>query len=220
MTLLLLIVLVISSFLGRSQAPDAPPVAATPNNPLPNSSAPINSGSVPPPSTAQAVVVEPRTPAELERHYAIPSGEKDASQVWLQALRTIPLGSIRNAPITTREYPPPGQSWPQLAAASQFVAENQVIANTLHQAAQQPGRGRFPTNFAQGFMMPLPEADLVRDGFELLEIEAYVHGHQGNHDGMIRSLNSMYSSPERWNAIPYSLPFSCELVALRQPIRP
>ena len=150
---------------------------------------------------------EPLLPQELYAFYVLPAGEEDTTTIWMQA--GAPLDSERfrqdavDLPfvgIGEDEIPPPGQPWPQLAAAETLLDKYQANVKGMHEAARRGGAARFPMRFEDGMNMELDHTHALRVGARLLVLEAHVQAHRGNPHAVaesIRALNCLGDSLEQ-----------------------
>lgn len=152
---------------------------------------------------------EPMTPAALEAYYRLPAGARDATNLWVTAGQSLAgdefQSEIARFPLN-KELPLPGQSWAELSAARLLVEKYRNTLQQAYAAADMGGAARYPTKFAEGIAMLLPEVQNCRYLFRLLHLEAYVRAHEGDPAGCARSLRTILSLAHSLDDFPILVP--------------
>lgn len=123
---------------------------------------------------------EPVTPEDLEAFYARPPADRDATQLWLDAIAPLEgaefsadaedlpfLGGVND------ELPPPGAAWPKQPALERFLEKYRESLEMMHCAAKRGGAARYPADYADNSTIELPIVQL-RNGARLLQFESEV----------------------------------------------
>jgi hypothetical protein len=140
---------------------------------------------------------EPLSPQELEAFYVLPKGQEDTTGLWLTALAFLDVSGFkqdaRDLPVvgTGPDIPPPGQPWPQRAAAEALLDKYQQALQGLHDAADRGGAARYPVPFQDGHNMSLPHVLSLRSGARLLILEAHVQAHRGDAHATAESIHAL-----------------------------
>jgi len=147
---------------------------------------------------------EPVSVEEIEAFYQAPPAGQDTTQLWLAALAPLDtpqfqsdaqgLPFVAGGPDSPDSIPWPGEPWPQLEAAEQFLSRYGRSLDEMHRAARQGGRARFPTRFADGIEMPLPHLQQLRAGTRLLALESAVHAHRKRPEAAVESIAAMFAA--------------------------
>lgn len=144
---------------------------------------------------------EPVTVEELEAFYEVPPPGRDTTKIWLTALAPLDTEQFRaegkDLPFVGEAELSvllPGEPWPRLDQAEQFLSKYQRSLDAMHRAARQGGLARFPLNFADGIAMGLPHANQLRAGARLLELEAVVHSHRRRPDAAVESVAAIFAA--------------------------
>ena len=142
---------------------------------------------------------EPVTLEELETRYVESVDEEsNAANLWLEACvqfegdeytaQSMPLPVVGGA---VEEVPTPGTEWDRLEEAKAFLQNYEEAMALLHEAGERGGYATFPRDFSRGFAMEMPFLPRVRAGARMLDLEAHVHAHRGNTEGVMQSLKAM-----------------------------
>jgi hypothetical protein len=141
---------------------------------------------------------EPVSAEDLELMYVIPAGKEDTTAIWLNAVAGLESAEFKQAssglPIVGENVspiPPPGQPWPQLAAAEELLQQHQANMRGLHEAAAHGGTARYPVKFEDGLSALLPHAQSLRAGARMLVLEAHVHAHRGDAHAAAESIHAL-----------------------------
>lgn len=129
---------------------------------------------------------QPVSAEDVEAFYEVPPDGLDCTKIWLAAVAPLDTAqfqsSAKDLPFVgegNEPIPLPGEPWPQLDEAEQFLANHARSLEGMHRAARLGGRARFATRFADGVGMLLPHVQQLRVGVRLLSLETAVHGHRG-----------------------------------------
>ncbi|QDV54948.1 hypothetical protein [Rosistilla oblonga] len=144
---------------------------------------------------------QPTTAAELSKHYVIPAGAEDATQLWIDACTPLDTEQFRlagtdlpivgaNSPL---EIPPPGTPWKEQAAVQQLLNTYADSMQLMHQATALGGYARFDHDFTQGIALLLPNVLSLRSGAGLLKLEAHTNAHRGDPAACLQSLEAMFT---------------------------
>jgi hypothetical protein len=100
---------------------------------------------------------EPVTPADLEALYKYPPPNEDVTELWLNAIRPLKLPAYSVAanglPFVAGNntlVPPRGEPWAEEEAALRLLTNYSESLRLMHEATEQGGASRFPTNYALG----------------------------------------------------------------------
>ncbi|MBC8352422.1 MAG: hypothetical protein H8E66_10570 [Planctomycetes bacterium] len=143
---------------------------------------------------------EPLEPSDLDPFYAIPPGKSDATRLWVDVNQTFESASfaeaVRQLPIVGEgaEIPPVGEDWEQLEAVEAFLADHSDEMSKVHKAASLGGYARFDRDFDDGIAMLLPQVQGIRSAARMLILEARVAAHQGDADGVARSIHAIFAT--------------------------
>ncbi|HEV3340419.1 MAG TPA: hypothetical protein VG125_08680, partial [Pirellulales bacterium] len=144
---------------------------------------------------------EPASAEDMEAFYKVPSPGRDTTQLWLAALAPLDTPQFRadgkDLPFVGEgpdTIPFPGEPWPQLEAAEQFLSSYRPSLDKMHQAAREGGQARFPTRFANGIAMLLPHVQQLRAGGRLLELETAVAAHRGRPGDAVEAVVAMFAA--------------------------
>ncbi|MBN2473083.1 MAG: hypothetical protein JXB62_00645 [Pirellulales bacterium] len=141
---------------------------------------------------------EPTSAEELELFYERTDDEQEMAQWWLQG--ALPLrgeaftAAAGNLPIVgdgEGEIPPPGQPWPELQAADDFLGQYARPLQQLHEAAEADRPARYPIDFSQGFNARLDDIQALRAASRMLALEAHVRAHRGDAHGAALSIEAI-----------------------------
>jgi len=201
--------------------PVAPAAAKDPDVVSSSTRSPRASGTATPVSPAPTVVSsapqaasgEPMTASELEAFYRLPPGARDTTALWVSAGEQLATGEYEaatgNLPIigTTTDVtiPLPGQPWPDLARAKAHVSQYEGVIQLAFQAAEQQGGARYPTNFANGLEMPLPEVQNARAVSRLLTLASVVAAHAGDAHRSALALRAALASANSLDGFPLAV---------------
>ena len=149
---------------------------------------------------------EPVTVADQEAFYARPPQDRDTTELWLDAFTVLdspgyqsdamalPIVGEKDLPIGNNDAAPlPGEPWPQLDAAAEFLAKYREPLEKMHQAAEMGGEARFPLKFSDGVAMALPYQQL-RCAVRLLKLESEVRAHRGDSRAAAESVRAMFAA--------------------------
>ena len=146
-------------------------------------------------------VGEPVSAEDMEAFYKLPPAERDTTQLWLAALAPLDTpefqAGAKDLPFVgegPNTIPYPGEPWPQLDAAEQFLSSYGPSLDKMHQAAREGGQARFPTRFVDGIAMLMPHLQRLRVGARLLELEAAVAAHRGRTDDAVEAVVAMFAA--------------------------
>ena len=143
---------------------------------------------------------EPIEPADLDTFYAIPLGNADATQLWVEAAQVFEapeFGELaRDMPIVGygAEIPPIGEDWEQLESVEEFLEQYKDEMSKIHEAVSLGGYARFDRDFDEGVAMLLPQVQGLRSCARMLTLEARVAAHRGDADGVARSIHAMFAA--------------------------
>jgi hypothetical protein len=161
---------------------------------------------------------EPASVAEIEAYYKVPRGKRDTTHLWLTAFAPLDTPQFqadgKDLPFIgpgDDSVPLPGESWPQLSAAEQFLSKYRRSLDAMHQAAREGGHARFPTRFADGISMLLPHAQQIRAGARLLALETVVSAHRRQPDAVMESVTTMFAAARSLEQEPILV---CQLVRM------
>jgi hypothetical protein len=139
---------------------------------------------------------EPVTVDELEDYYAITDGAVDTTKLWAAAAGAfygdaydkdragVPLVDTSMQAV----IPPPGDQWPELLKAEQFLGRYQQQLDLIHSAARSGDVARFPTRFEDGLLMLMPEVHYLMKAPAVLGLEAHVRAHRRDPGGVVDSM--------------------------------
>jgi hypothetical protein len=138
----------------------------------------------------------------LDAVYHVASDEVDTTNLWTEVIHLLESGQLDEAaaelPIVgtgTQAIPPPGEPWPQLEAAGALLVQFEEALDKMHAAGRvENGSARFSLKWEDGFGMGLPHAQQMRGAARLLSLEARVHAHRRNTDGVVESLKSLLAA--------------------------
>ncbi|QDV10834.1 hypothetical protein CA51_06880 [Rosistilla oblonga] len=144
---------------------------------------------------------QPTTAAELSKHYVIPAGAEDATQLWIDACTPLDTEQFRlagtdlpivgaNGPL---EIPPPGTPWKEQAAVQQLLNTYADSMQLMHQATALGGYARFDHDFTQGIALLLPNVQSLRSGARMLKLEAHTNAHRGDPAACLQSLEALFT---------------------------
>jgi hypothetical protein len=143
---------------------------------------------------------EPVTPADMESYFPPLPPQQDVTGLWIEA--TAPLDepdfkmavdALLHRGEEEEDVPLPGEPWPELEAAEEFLSQHAQSLLLLHEAAERNGVVRLPADFSAGIEMPLDEINAFRGGANLLTLEAYVRAHRGDATGTSRSIQALFA---------------------------
>lgn len=144
---------------------------------------------------------EPASVNDIEAFYEVPPAGRDTTKIWLTAMAPLDMPQFgtdgKDLPFVGEVAEPvslPGEPWPQLDQAEQFLAKYQRSLEGMHRAARLGGQARYPTNFANGISMLLPHVQQLRAAARLLELEAVVHAHRGRPTAAVDSVEAMFAA--------------------------
>ena len=102
---------------------------------------------------------EPATAEELDKYYEYPPADKDATRLWLAAIKSLSgpeyWEGARGLPVVDESVeavliPPPGREWEYLEAVEEFLAKNSDGLDLLYEAAEMGGAARYRVDFSGG----------------------------------------------------------------------
>ena len=143
-------------------------------------------------------VGEPVTIEDLHAYYRAPAAEDDTTELWLEAMAVFRTPAFESAssemPILGRSatIPLPGEPWPELAAARQFLDDYQSALDLMHEAAERGGLARFELEFELGPAIDLKAIEQPRIAARLLALEANVRAHEGDAHAAAQSIHAMF----------------------------
>lgn len=147
---------------------------------------------------------EPTTPAELEAMYRQPRDKVDTTALWTDAFAILQAGRFQEVanplPIVgtnATEIPAPGETWDQLEAAAKLLEQFQPALDKMHLAGSvENGTAHFDLRFEDGFNIRLDQIQEFRTAARVLSLEAHVHAHRGNADGVFQCLKSILATSD------------------------
>ncbi|HWB12076.1 MAG TPA: hypothetical protein VG826_22815 [Pirellulales bacterium] len=144
---------------------------------------------------------EPASAEDLEAFYKAPPAGRDTTELWLAALAPLDKAEFQAAakdlPFVGEgpdAIPFPGEPWPQLDPAEQFLSRYVLSLDKMHQASREGGRARFPTRFADGIATRLPHVQQLRAAVRLLQLETAVAAHRGRLDDTTEAVLAMFAA--------------------------
>jgi hypothetical protein len=144
---------------------------------------------------------EPVTPADLEALYKYPPPNENVTELWLNAIRPLKLPAYSVAanglPFVAGNntlVPPRGEPWAEEEAALRLLTNYSESLRLMHEATEQGGASRFPTNYALGNDGWMGDhVQLLEAGARLLLLEAWVRARNGDASGAARSICAMFA---------------------------
>lgn len=142
---------------------------------------------------------EPVTVADMEAFYARPPKDRDATQLWLDAFAVIDSPAYKSdanaLPIVgeIEAVPSPGEPWPQIDDAEEFLAKYREPLEKMHQASESGGEARFPLKISDGIALTLPYQPL-RGAVRLLKLESEIRARQGDARAAAESVRAIFAA--------------------------
>ncbi|QDS86965.1 hypothetical protein EC9_11400 [Rosistilla ulvae] len=144
---------------------------------------------------------QPTTAAELSKHYVLPAGAEDTTQLWIDACTPLDTKQFSTAasdlPIVGAdgpdEIPLPGMPWKEQAAVEQLLADYAESMQLMHQATAIGGDARFDHDFTRGIELQLPHVQSLRSGARMLKLEAHTNAHHGDAAACLQSLEALFT---------------------------
>ena len=137
---------------------------------------------------------EPVTFADLARRYEQTSAEKNATDLWLEAIAVVSQIDDKEAeelPYVGRgDAPSIDGVWPELGPAREYIQSNAQAFQVIHRAAAEPILTRLPINF-QGPDALFPPVTGIREISSLLQLELEVHIRDADHRRAIQAALSL-----------------------------
>ncbi|HEX5446662.1 MAG TPA: hypothetical protein VFW87_22780 [Pirellulales bacterium] len=144
---------------------------------------------------------EPVSPEDLEAFYFRPPADRDATQLWLDAIEPFAgpqfVAAKKDIPIvgeTAEELPSAGEPWPRQPAVESFLAEYGESLELMHRAAQLGGAARYPIAFADGYQMTLDHLQRLREGARLLLLESEIAARHGDAPAAADAIQAMFAA--------------------------
>lgn len=167
---------------------------------------------------------EPVTMADLEAFYARPPKDRDATQLWLDVFAVIDspgyqsdakalpiLGENELLIVGENDVAPlPGEPWPELDDAEEFLAKYREPLEKMHEAARMRGEARFPLKFSDGIAMRLPQQPL-RGAVRLLKLESEVRAHQGDSREAAESVRAIFAAARTFERQSFLVSLLCQI---------
>jgi hypothetical protein len=141
---------------------------------------------------------EPLTTKEMADYHAVPPGERDITEIWVEAIKPFEsqayVASCGTLPIvgTGGDPPPFSQPLPLIdeQAIRDFLQLHQSKFAALYAAAKEEGAVRYHRNFEDGIAMLLPEAQQVRSAVRALDLEFVLLARAENLEPAIENLTT------------------------------
>ncbi len=175
------------------------------------------------PSESQGL---PRTAAELEQFYSLPPGTEDTTELWTRGIGAFArqrfLDEAAAHPVLTDRrvaIPMPDQPWPELDQVQVILAKAQPALDRMHSAADKGGAARYPTRFADGFSMLLPEVQELRDASQILRVQAFIHAREGDNAAVARNIQTMLRASASLGDFPMEVPCLVRIVLLTDAVK-
>ncbi len=145
---------------------------------------------------------EPVTVSDLDTYYVVAPGYEDTTALWMSINQVYDTPAFQEdctpLPIIggegPQEIPPPSLGWKEQAMVEAFLKKYKSTLDKIHEATSKGGRARFPRKFADGFAMLLPQVQNMRQTSRLLTLELYVKAHQGEMEGVMKTLRAMFTA--------------------------
>ncbi len=140
----------------------------------------------------------PTNALELNAFVAIPPGDPNATAAWMKPLTMIDGGAIGRHPYgfdaldKRGHFPPlPGEDWPELERAEEYLAKHQPLFDAIDQAVATPGKCVFVADFSGGGSILLPHTQWSLLMIRLLTMRAHVHAYCGDAISLARDIEAM-----------------------------
>ncbi len=145
----------------------------------------------------------PTNAVELEAYYALPPEATNTAPLWMEAVAELSqedyqtvAGELLIVGTGEGEVPPPGEPWPEEAAAEAHLERYAPSLEQLLQAAQAGDHARYPTDFSQGMNMSLDHLEALRAGTRLLSLHARCRARRGDASSAARSILAIIAMSE------------------------
>lgn len=145
----------------------------------------------------------PTSVQELNVYHTIPQGKPNTTEAWQKAILATQMAlaspAANSLPIigtSTSPIPPPGEEWSQLDESRQFLLHHPEKLKAIEDAINPPGYVRFPEDYHAGLETVLDEIKSIRNAARLLELDAYVQAHDGNHQKALQDLRGIFLASE------------------------
>lgn len=145
----------------------------------------------------------PTSLSELEATYSVPDGVPNTTEAWMTALAAVER--LENADDESGVSAPP-ESAPgtslseeqqqQLARIRQRLERARDALPLIHAACEPGGCARFPVNFAAGVTAQLTHVQRIRSAARLLDLDAWVAVHDGDHDRALRDVRAIVQTSQ------------------------
>lgn len=142
---------------------------------------------------------EPVTADHLDAFYLDPPADRDATQLWLEAIEALDTPELRSngtdSPLVldANELLPVDTPWPEMSAVEQLLDKYQEPLAKMHRAAKFGGTARYPVNFGGGAMQ-LPHLPQLRGAVGLLALEAEVAARRHNARAVAETLGTIFAA--------------------------
>lgn len=141
----------------------------------------------------------PMSGEEMAASFALESGVKDVTQLWLDGLNAIvapmPIEVAKSLPYVGtsdwKQVPKVGVDFPEFRVAAKHLADNRLAIEKFHEACDLGGYGRFPVDYTKGYATLLPNSQNIRAAARLLQLEIEVKRRQGDVAGVAHALKSL-----------------------------
>jgi len=150
----------------------------------------------------------PATPEELNDYYKYPPVDKDATRLWLAAVRQFGYQNpeYREArdelPILGRSevrfgpdedvIPPPGEEWEDLEETEAFLAKYADSIALMYKAVEKGGAARYPIDFTLGSDAQEYDMHNLCSAEEVLSLQAHVLAHRKYAHGTAESIHAIF----------------------------
>lgn len=141
----------------------------------------------------------PTTAEELDAFYALPDGEVDRTKAWMEAVADFQgddyVSDTQSLPIVgagvAAPIPSANAEWEQLDEVAAFLAKYHHGMALMHESATQNGKIRFDHDFNDGLQLRVLDIQQLLTGARMLQLEAHLHAHRRNPEGVTKSLRTM-----------------------------
>lgn len=156
---------------------------------------------------------EPISPEDLDAFYQKPPSDRDTTQLWLDAIAALESFRTDERDLRVRmlaDLPPPGELWPEHAAAEAMLIKYREPLDKMHRAADLGGIARYTTDFSVGAPGSPPWLEL-RSGVQLLIFESEVRARNHEPSAVAESIGTMFAAA---NSISDEPTVSAQLIRL------
>jgi hypothetical protein len=148
----------------------------------------------------------PTTFSELSDYYALPSDDKDTTQLWLDGVKPLLDKSAKPAPtipiLGQAKLPPLGQPWPDMEHSEAFLLKHAESLEKFHTAASLGGAARF-SKYNGDMNKDLTAIHNQRQAARVLMLDAMVQAHRGNARQCAKSMDSLFAVERSLRDAPY-----------------